>query len=422
MPAVSVLIPTHGRRAATLPFAVASVQAQGIDDIEILIVGDGVDDSVRATVERLQAADSRIRFFDFPKAPRNGESHRDGVLRQARGRIVCYQADDDLWLPGHLQDMQTALEDADFAGAMHVNVELDGRIRGYFFDIERPEFRDLWVSWQAHPYGPWASNGFGLAFGAHRLDAYLRLPEGWTTTPDGLATDQFMWTKFAREPWCRIRALQWPVSLHFPAPDRRNWTDQQRADELARWTQIIARPDGREHVYRAMLPRFGDILLKHGLAVVQQHTALAAALEREETLRARAQIERDAAQMMHANAKAERDAEQRLRAKAEAERDAERTLRAKAEAERDAERTLRAKAEAERSLEQTLRAQAEAKGDAHQTLHRKAQAEREQAQAERNVEQVLRAQAEAERDAMRQSTFWRLSAPLRATVNLLKKR
>jgi hypothetical protein len=33
------------------------------------------------------------------------------VLRQARGRIVCYQADDDLWLPVHLQDMQTALED-----------------------------------------------------------------------------------------------------------------------------------------------------------------------------------------------------------------------------------------------------------------------------------------------------------------------
>ena len=276
MPAASVLIPTHGRRAATLPFAVASVQAQGNHDIEILIVGDGVDDPIRATVERLQAADSRIRFFDFPKASRNGESHRDGVLRQARGRIVCYQADDDLWLPGHLQDMQAALEDADFVGAMHVNVELNGRIRGYFFDIERPEFRDLWVSWQAHPYGPWASNGFGLAFGAHRLDAYLRLPEGWTTTPPGLATDQFKWTKFAREPWCRIRALQWPVSLHFPAPDRRNWTDQQRADELARWTQIIARPDGREHVYRAMLPRFGDILLKHGLAVTQQHAALAA--------------------------------------------------------------------------------------------------------------------------------------------------
>jgi hypothetical protein len=88
------------------------VQAQDIEDIEILIVGDGVDESVRSTVERLQAADSRIRFFDFPKGPRNGEIHRDGVLRQARGRIVCYQADDDLWLPGHLQDMEAALEEA----------------------------------------------------------------------------------------------------------------------------------------------------------------------------------------------------------------------------------------------------------------------------------------------------------------------
>jgi GalNAc5-diNAcBac-PP-undecaprenol beta-1,3-glucosyltransferase len=400
MPRVSVLIPTHARRAATLPFAVASVQAQGIDDIEILIVGDGVDDQVRSTVERLQAADSRIRFFDFPKGPRNGEIHRDGVLRQARGEIICYQASDDLWLPGHLQDMMAALEDADFVGAMHVNVELEGRVRGYFFDIERREFKDLWVSWQAHPYGPWASNGFGLAFGGHRLEAYLRLPEGWTTTPTGLPTDQFMWTKFAREPWCRIRALQWPVSLHFPAPDRRNWTDQQRVDELARWTEIIARPDGREHVYRAMLRTFGNILLQQSLTTVQQHAAISTALEREETLRARAQVERDAAQTL-------REAEQTRRIKVEAERDAEQTLRAKAEAERDAEQMLRAKAQAERDAEHTLRAQAEAERNAEHTL--------------RNAEHMLRSHAEAERDSIRQSTFWRLTTPLRATINLFKR-
>jgi hypothetical protein len=372
-----------------LPLAVASVQAQGIEDIEILIVGDGVDDSVRSTVERLQAADARIRFFDFPKGPRNGEIHRDGVLRQASGRIVCYQADDDLWLPGHLEDMEAALENADFVGAMHVNVEREGRIRGYFFDIERPEFRDLWVSWQAHPYGSWASNGFGLAFAGHRLEAYLRLPEGWTTTPTGLPTDQFMWMKFARQPWCRIRSLQWPVSLHFPAPDRRAWTEQQRVDELARWTEIIARRGGREHVHRAMLHTFGDILLEHGLMVTQQQAAAAAAaaaaLEREQALRAKAE--------------GERGAEQTLRTRAEAERTAEQTLRAKVEGELDAEQTLRVKAEAERAAEQMVRAKA---------------------QAERDTQQGLRAQAEAERDAMRESTFWRLTAPLRATINLFK--
>jgi glycosyltransferase involved in cell wall biosynthesis len=84
----SVLIPTH-EHAATLPFAVASVQAQGIDDIEILIVGDGVNDELRAIVERLRADDARIKFFDFPKGPRNGEMHRDGVVRQAARSLVA---------------------------------------------------------------------------------------------------------------------------------------------------------------------------------------------------------------------------------------------------------------------------------------------------------------------------------------------
>src|SRR5262245_44139130 len=249
-----------------------------------------------------------------------------------------------------------------------------------FFDIERPEFRDLSVSWQPHPYVRWASNGFGLAFAGHRLEAYLRLPEGWTTTPTGLPTDQFMWTTFAREPWCRIRALQWPISLHFPAPDRRNWTDEQRVDELARWADIIGRPNGREHVHRAMLRTFGDILLRQNLATVQQHAALSAPLEREELLRARAEVERDAAQTLLAKARAGWDAEQTLRAKAEA-------ARTKAEADRNAEQTLRARTEAERD------------------------AERARAQAERSAEQALRARAEGERDAIRESTFWRLTAP-----------
>ena len=352
----SVLIPTHSNRGAILPFAVASVQAQEIDDIEILIVGDGVDESVRSTVQRLQASDTRIRFFDFPKGPRNGEIHRDGVLRQARGRIVCYQADDDLWLPGHLEDMEKALEHADFVGALHVNVDLEGRVRGYFFDLERPEFREPWLIWQPHPYGSWASNGFGLAFAGHRLDAYFRLPEGWSTTPTGVPTDQFMWIKFAREPWCRIRCLPWPISLHFPAPDRRDWTEQRRATELAQWTKIIS--GGKEHVYRAMLRTFGDVLLDQGMQQKQQREAASAALE------------------------------------------SERTLRVQAEAGREAEQVRRARAEAEREAEQMRRAKAE---------------------AERQAEQMLRAQAEAERDAILQSTSWRLTAPVRATIDLFRE-
>ena len=257
----SVLIPTH-EHAATLPFAVKSVQAQGIDEIEILIVGDGVDDTLRTVIERLHADDARIRFFDFPKGPRHGELYRDEVLRQARGRIVCYQCDDDLWLPGHLQDMDAALESADFAGSMHAEVSPEGRIRGYVFDPGRPEFREPWLTWTPNRLGAWASDGFGLAFGAHRLDAYLRLSEGWATTPDGYPTDQTMWMKFVREPWCRTKFLPWPVSLHFPKPERNGWTGRQHVDELSRWTDLLARPDAAQHVFREILRSFADILLR----------------------------------------------------------------------------------------------------------------------------------------------------------------
>jgi GalNAc5-diNAcBac-PP-undecaprenol beta-1,3-glucosyltransferase len=296
----SVLIPTH-RHAATLPFAVASVQAQCSDDIEILIVGDGVDDALRAVVAGLQAEDSRIRFFDLPKGPSRGESHRDVVLRQARGRLVYYQCDDDLWLPGHLQDLERALEDADFAGSMHADVSPEGRVRGYFFDLERPEFRSAWLAWEHNRHGEWASDGFGLAFSAHRLDAYLRLSEGWRPTPAGYPTDQTMFMKFVREPWCRVKVLPWPVSLHFPEVDRRGWSDRRHADELSHWTKLLASPNGREQILRAVFRSLGDDLLR-------QSTTDAAARDSERAARRAVEAERDAVKVERDAHLVERDA------------------------------------------------------------------------------------------------------------------
>jgi glycosyltransferase involved in cell wall biosynthesis len=405
MSRASVLIPTHSHRAATLPFAVASVQAQDIEDIEILIVGDGVDDSVRSTVARLQATDARIRFFDFPKGPRNGEIHRDGVLRQARGRIVCYQADDDLWLPRHLQDMETALENADFVGAMHVNVDLEGRARGYFFDLERPEFKEPWLIWQPNHYGSWASNGFGLAFAAHRLDAYLRLPEGWSTTPAGLPTDQFMWIKFAREPWCKMKSLQWPVSLHFPAPDRRNWTPEQRTEELRHWTKIIESPDYAVRIWRDILPDLGSRLLSR--AVNDQ--------ERKEFIARAAELEAEAA--------AVRDAAARQIADFQREFDA--TREAADERIRQLENQLDALAQAAAAqvleLQTMFGAERSAAIDRIRELNKRALSAEEWALSAERVAAAARIRAESERNAMLSSTSWRITAPLRRGVNWLRR-
>jgi glycosyltransferase involved in cell wall biosynthesis len=264
MPRISVLIPTHDH-AATLPYALRSVQAQGIDDLEILICGDGVTDEVRAAVCSLQQSEPRIRFFDLPKAPGIGELNRDIVLQQASGRIVCMHNDDDLWLPGHIAAFDAALDEADFVGAMQVNVGTDDKVRAHYFDLERPEFVEPWLDWTANEFGSWACNGFGPIFVAYRLAAYLRLPERYTTTPVGLPPDQTMWHKFLRQPWCRAKFLRWPVALYFSSVDRRSWTAEQRADELRRWTEIIETQDWAARLLRDVLPDLGDRLLRQAL-------------------------------------------------------------------------------------------------------------------------------------------------------------
>jgi GalNAc5-diNAcBac-PP-undecaprenol beta-1,3-glucosyltransferase len=278
-PRISVLIPTH-EHATTLPYAVRTVQAQGINDLEILICGDGVSNELRAVITELRREDPRIRFFDLPKGPNIGELNRDYVTRQAKGQIICHHNDDDLWLPGHVEVLERALEDADFVGAMQVNVGTDGKVRAYYFDLERPEFVEPWLDWQPNYFGSWACNGFGPIFAAHTLDAYLRLPEGWTTTPVGLPEDQVMWHKFLRQSWCRAKFLRWPIALHFSSSDRRDWTPEQRAEELRHWTEIIESPEYAARIWRDVMPDLGDRLLCDSLKETSMATERIRELER----------------------------------------------------------------------------------------------------------------------------------------------
>ena len=100
-PAVSVLMPAF-RAAATLPAAVASVQAQTFADWELLIVDDASDDATAGTVARLAEAEPRIRALHLGL---NGGAARarNRALAMARGRYIAFLDADDLWLPGKLE-------------------------------------------------------------------------------------------------------------------------------------------------------------------------------------------------------------------------------------------------------------------------------------------------------------------------------
>ena len=424
MPRISVLLPTHDR-ASTLPYAVRSVQTQGVDDLEILICGDGVNDELRAVIAELRRADPRIRFFDLPKAPGLGELNCDHVLRQATGQIICHHNDDDLWLPGHIEVLERALENADFVGAMQVNVGTDGKVRAHYFDLERPEFLEPWLDWKPNNFGPWACNGFSPPFVAHRLDAFLRLPEGWITTPAGLPVDQTLWHRFLRQPWCRTKFLRWPIALAFPSPDRHDWTPQQRAEELRHWTQIIESPEYAVRIWRDVLPDLGDRLLRQSL-----RGPLSEVMAEHEAALARERAEKDAFIVRMKDLEAEVAAVRSAAADRIRELDSVLSAEKVAAVARIRELEIQVDAIAEAAAAQAIELQTRADAERSAAADRIRSATGRIPELEMIVtaheaaltrERTLRAEAESERNAMLSSTFWRMTAPMRRAVNWLRR-
>ena len=224
----TILIPTH-RHAALLPFAVRSALAQDGAEIELLVVGDGVEDDTRHALEPF-LADPRVRFFDRPKGERHGERLRHEVLRDSTAPIVCYLSDDDLLLPGHVRQMEELLEHADLVTDLPANVWPDGNIRYYAFDLGRPEFVQLLAEGRA---------GGGLTGVAHTREVYDRLPFGWRPAPPGKPTDIHMWQQFLTVPGLRGATSDRLTSLAFPSPLRTHMTVDERVAELVRWERRI---------------------------------------------------------------------------------------------------------------------------------------------------------------------------------------
>ena len=126
MPRVSVIV-SHYSRQALLREALASIAAQSFRDFEVIVVNDhGVD-------SRAQVADFAATLAGTP-APRvryeyrsvNGgvAATRNRGLDLARGDLIAYLDDDDLWRPNHLAGLVAALDAHPDAGLAYGNAEI----------------------------------------------------------------------------------------------------------------------------------------------------------------------------------------------------------------------------------------------------------------------------------------------------------
>jgi glycosyltransferase involved in cell wall biosynthesis len=94
---ISIVIPAHNG-GEFLDSALASVRAQRVGDLEVLLVDDGSTDELRPP--------PWVRFI---RQPHMGQSAaRNRGVRESSGEFLAFLDIDDMWAPGHLSRLHAA--------------------------------------------------------------------------------------------------------------------------------------------------------------------------------------------------------------------------------------------------------------------------------------------------------------------------
>jgi glycosyltransferase involved in cell wall biosynthesis len=110
-PAVSVVIPSF-RGGPLLREAIASVQAQTLQEWEAIVVLDGCEDDL----SDIESSDGRVRVLR--QRNRGASTARNAGIGQARAALVALLDDDDRMLPGRLLAQRDVMADP-AVGACH---------------------------------------------------------------------------------------------------------------------------------------------------------------------------------------------------------------------------------------------------------------------------------------------------------------
>ena len=237
----SVLIPTHDKHT-TIGLAVDSVLRQTVRDLEVLLIGDGVTDALRAEIERLCATDARVRFLDLPKGPHHGERYRHDAILAAESDAIFYLCDDDLFLPDHVNDLLALLEDATFVQSLNGYCRPDGTVDFFAADLANPTTIHLMLDERL------GYNNASITGTAHSRAFYLEVDDRWDTTPAGQHPDHHQWRKLWRHPSYRGATSHRMTTVQLPTSSdgRDRWTPEQRHEELLRWYDLVTAPDAQQ--------------------------------------------------------------------------------------------------------------------------------------------------------------------------------
>lgn len=109
VPVVSVIVPVYNGESH-IEATLASIRAQTLRQIEVLVVDDCSRDGTADAVRRVAAEDSRVRYLVTPSNFGGPAGPRNVGLAQARADWVAFCDADDLWDPLKLEvQLESAL-------------------------------------------------------------------------------------------------------------------------------------------------------------------------------------------------------------------------------------------------------------------------------------------------------------------------
>ncbi len=119
-PLVSVVIPVFNG-APFVAKAVASVRAQTVKNVEILVVDDGSMDGTQAVLADLHRTLGVAWFQQDHGGPARS---RNRGIAEAKGQFVALLDCDDVWLPDKLEAQLTLMRDRPEVGVVHTDYEV----------------------------------------------------------------------------------------------------------------------------------------------------------------------------------------------------------------------------------------------------------------------------------------------------------
>lgn len=119
-PVVSVVIPIFNG-APFVAKAVESILAQGVPDVEIIVVDDGSTDGTQAVLAELATTAGIAWFQQDHGGPARS---RNRGISEASGEFIALLDCDDVWLPGKLEAQLAIMRARPSVGVVHTDYEV----------------------------------------------------------------------------------------------------------------------------------------------------------------------------------------------------------------------------------------------------------------------------------------------------------